>query len=230
MAKIAYLSLLAGFAALTQAVKLTNSAYDVAPGRPFTITWTEAQGPVTLRLKSGPQTNLVTVEEITSGQSGESYTWNVPSDFDASLYALEIEDGSGDVNYSVQFPIGGDGSSGTGSITEASATVSTAGQTITEPATTESAALSTSDEVNDETTDLVTSATQPASLTTTLETRTEDTTSESVSESDTTATESSESSGTESATARSTVVDSSSSRYGVPAALGMIAMVFLVGF
>ncbi|KAF4465827.1 extracellular matrix [Fusarium albosuccineum] len=108
MTKIIYVALLA---TLARAVKLTNSDYDVVPGKEFTIKWTEAQGPVTLRLKSGPQSNLQTVEEITSGHSGESFTWAVPSSFDSSQYALEIEDGSGDINYSVQFPIEGDGSS-----------------------------------------------------------------------------------------------------------------------
>lgn len=63
MIKIVSLALLA---TLTRAVKFTNSAYDVVPGEDFTITWTEAQGPVTLRLKSGPQTDLETVEEVTS--------------------------------------------------------------------------------------------------------------------------------------------------------------------
>ncbi|KAI8711217.1 GPI-anchored domain-containing protein [Fusarium sp. LHS14.1] len=227
MMKIVSLALLA---TLTRAVKLTNSAYDVVPGKAFTITWTEAQGPVTLRLKSGPQTNLETVEEITSGQSGESFTWNGPSDFDGRLYALEIEDESGDVNYSVQFPIEGDGSSKTGSITEASVTFSTAAQIFSEPAITELVTPSTTDGVKDQTTGPVTRATEPASPSTTLETRT-DAESESLSELDTTATESSESSGTESNSARFTVLDSSSSsRYDISAGLGMIAMALLVGF
>lgn len=58
----------------------------------------------------------------------------------------------------------------------------------------------------------------------------EDAESESLSELDTTATESSETSGTEPSSARFTVLDSSSSRYGISAGLGMIAMVLLVGF
>ncbi|UPL03059.1 hypothetical protein LCI18_013993 [Fusarium solani-melongenae] len=227
MIKIVSLALLA---TLTRAVKLTNSAYDVVSGKDFTITWTEAQGPVTLRLKSGPQTDLETIEEVTSGQSGESFTWHVPSDFDGRLYALEIEDESGDVNYSVQFPIEGDGSSETRSITEASVTFPTVAQTFSKPATTELVTPSTTDGVKDETTGLVTRATEPASLTTTLKTRTEDAESESLSELDTTATESSETSGTEPSSARFTVLDSSSSRYGISAGLGMIAMVLLVGF
>ncbi|RSM13554.1 hypothetical protein CDV31_005724 [Fusarium ambrosium] len=231
MIKIVYLTLLAGFATLTRAVKLTNSAYDVVPGKAFTITWTEAQGPVTLRLKSGPQTNLETVEEITSGKSGESFTWNVPSDFDDRLYALEIEDESGAINYSVQFPIDGDGSSETGSTTEASITFSTAAQTFSEPATTELVTPSTTDGVKDQTKGPVTTATQPTSPTTTLETRTEDAESESLSEPDTNATESNEPIATESSSERFTVVDSSSSsRYGISAGLGMIAMVLLAGF
>lgn len=88
------------------------------------------------------------------------------------MYAIEIEDESGDANYSVQFPIEGDGSSETGSITEASVTFSTTAQTFSEPATTELVPPSTTDGVKDQTTGPVTTATQPASPTTTLETRT----------------------------------------------------------
>lgn len=58
----------------------------------------------------------------------------------------------------------------------------------------------------------------------------EDAESESLSEPDTTATESSEPSGTESGSTKFTVFDSSGSRYGISAGLGMIAMVLLVGF
>lgn len=66
MSKIYFTALLAGFATLAQAVKLTNSDYDVVPGQSFTIKWADAEGAVSIRLKSGPANNLNTVEEITS--------------------------------------------------------------------------------------------------------------------------------------------------------------------
>ena len=58
--------LLAGLASAK--VALTNSAgdfADVEAGKPFEITWTDAQGPVTITLKTGPSDNLSTVSTIT---------------------------------------------------------------------------------------------------------------------------------------------------------------------
>ena len=58
--------LLAGLASAK--VALTNSAgdfADVEAGKPFEITWTDAQGPVTVTLKRGPSDNLSTVSTIT---------------------------------------------------------------------------------------------------------------------------------------------------------------------
>ncbi|GKT54970.1 extracellular matrix protein [Colletotrichum tofieldiae] len=66
--------LVAGFAALAQAVQLTNSNFDVQAGEPFTITWSDAQGPVTLTLKNGPSTNLATVQTITCTSSTSGST------------------------------------------------------------------------------------------------------------------------------------------------------------
>ena len=66
MTKIGLTALLAGFATLAQAVKLTNSDYDVVAGQSFTIKWADAEGAVSIRLKSGPANKLVTVEEIAS--------------------------------------------------------------------------------------------------------------------------------------------------------------------
>lgn len=43
---------------------LTNSAYAVTEGQPFTITWTDADGAVTLLLKDGSSTDLKTVSTI----------------------------------------------------------------------------------------------------------------------------------------------------------------------
>lgn len=43
---------------------LTNSNYNIAVGVPFTITWSNATGPVTLLLKNGPSGALETVSTI----------------------------------------------------------------------------------------------------------------------------------------------------------------------
>lgn len=44
--------------------QLTNSGYSVTEGQPFTITWTNADGPVTLLLKDGASNDLSTVATI----------------------------------------------------------------------------------------------------------------------------------------------------------------------
>ncbi|KAK7420371.1 hypothetical protein QQX98_002794 [Neonectria punicea] len=204
MAKIPFSALLATFAAVTGAVKLTNADYDVVPGEDFTIKWTDAQGPVTIRLKSGSEKNLKTVGEITSGQSGESFTWTVPSDYNGKQYAFEIEDGSGKINYSVQFPIDGDASSHQVlSTTQSVAETTALDTTILETTTFEAI---------------------------TFETRTESTESGSLSEQEETATDSSEPSATESESAETTVPSSGAGRYGASIALGVIAAAMFIAY
>lgn len=64
--------LLALSAAISQAlaVEFTNSNWSVKEGEPFTLTWGEADGPVTLLLKNGPSSNLGTVSTIAGKLSG----------------------------------------------------------------------------------------------------------------------------------------------------------------
>lgn len=61
-------TLFAFSAAISQAlakVILTNTNWNtVTEGQPFTITWSEANGPVTLLLKDGPSTDLATLATI----------------------------------------------------------------------------------------------------------------------------------------------------------------------
>jgi hypothetical protein len=64
MTKIIFTTLLAAFATVAQAVKLTNSDWNVVAGEAFTIGWTGAEGGVSIRLKSGPANSLQTVQEI----------------------------------------------------------------------------------------------------------------------------------------------------------------------
>lgn len=95
--------------AATEAAQLTNVAQDyngVTAGKPLTITWAQATGPVSILLKTGPSTNLRTVSTIASGQTGTSYVWTPDSATPSGTYALEIQDTNGP-NYSVQFPISG---------------------------------------------------------------------------------------------------------------------------
>lgn len=61
---------LTGFVAISAAISqalavaLTNSGYDITEGEPFTLTWSDAEGDVTLLLKDGPSNNLGTVATI----------------------------------------------------------------------------------------------------------------------------------------------------------------------
>ena len=156
------------FASLASAVSFTNSAGDFADievGKPFEISWTDAQGPVTVTLKSGPSDNLVDVSTITcefplrcldrwlppiqdpsangstAGETGDSFTWTPPSDLsEGTRYAFEITDG-GEVNYSEQFLVAGGGAapSSTGSAT-ATGTESSAYST-TAPSTTSTGSI-----------------------------------------------------------------------------------------
>ncbi|KAK2030874.1 hypothetical protein LX32DRAFT_637749 [Colletotrichum zoysiae] len=138
--------LVAGFAALAQAVQLTNSNFDIEAGKPFTITWSDAQGPVTLTLKNGPSTNLVTVQSIASGQSGTSFVWTPSTTLPSDQYAIEISDGTGPPNYSEQFSLATDvtasASASASATTAASSAASSAASTTAAPSITSSASSS----------------------------------------------------------------------------------------
>ncbi|ESZ98558.1 hypothetical protein SBOR_1008 [Sclerotinia borealis F-4128] len=117
--------LAAAAATLASAVQLTNPSFAVTAGSPFNITWSDAEGPVTLVLKDGPSTALTTVSTIGSGLTGGSYSWTPPATLDSSLYAIEITDSTNDPNYSVQFQVSGataSASTVTASSTSASST------------------------------------------------------------------------------------------------------------
>lgn len=55
---------LAALAAAANAVQFTNVAINPEPGKPFELTWTGAEGPVTILLKGGPSDNLKTIDTI----------------------------------------------------------------------------------------------------------------------------------------------------------------------
>jgi hypothetical protein len=57
----------AAIAGASATVILTDNSYDgIAVGKPFAVTWGEAEGLVTLVLKSGDPAHLDTVSTITS--------------------------------------------------------------------------------------------------------------------------------------------------------------------
>ncbi|KAI4869268.1 Ser-Thr-rich glycosyl-phosphatidyl-inositol-anchored membrane family-domain-containing protein [Hypoxylon rubiginosum] len=138
--------LLAALPAWVSAVLITNSNFDgVEAGKPFDITWSDATGPVTLTLKDGPSENLQTVGEITSGQTGESYTWTPSPSLPSGTYALEISDGT-EVNYSKQFDIAGGSASSSSSVSSTASSTSSSStvSSTTASSTTSSASATTS--------------------------------------------------------------------------------------
>lgn len=56
----------AGLAAVANAVEFTNSNFDITPGQDFELTWANAEGDVTIRLRRGDPDDLDTVDDITS--------------------------------------------------------------------------------------------------------------------------------------------------------------------
>ncbi|KAI1468637.1 Ser-Thr-rich glycosyl-phosphatidyl-inositol-anchored membrane family-domain-containing protein [Daldinia caldariorum] len=145
--KVSFVSaVLAVLPAWVNAVVITNSNFDdIEVGKPFEVTWSDAAGPVSLTLKDGPSDNLKTVSELTSGETGTSYTWVPSSDLSSGTYALEINDGS-DVNYSQQFEISGGSASGTSASSTVSetSTSSAISSSSTIASTTSSATLTSS--------------------------------------------------------------------------------------
>ncbi|OTA97920.1 hypothetical protein M434DRAFT_391532 [Hypoxylon sp. CO27-5] len=128
------------------AVSITNSNFEgIQVGKPFEITWSGAAGAVTLTLKDGPSDNLQTVDQLTSGQTGDSYTWVPSSSLSTGTYALEINDGT-DVNYSQQFEVEGGSVSSTSA--SASSTVSSTLSTSTVSSTTVSSTVSSTSSVS----------------------------------------------------------------------------------
>merc|ERR1712144_173642 len=138
--QFSYALIAAAACAVANAVIITNgpaSFVGIQAGRALNITWADAEGPVTLTLKTGEANALTTVSTIASGLSGASYAWAIPSTLPESFYALQIDDSSDVPNYSVRFEITGGpaassssasgSSTSTGSSSSASATASSTG-------------------------------------------------------------------------------------------------------
>ncbi|KAK0103332.1 hypothetical protein ONS95_005361 [Cadophora gregata] len=134
--QFSYALIAAAACAVANAVIITNgpaSFVGVTAGKAFNISWSGAEGPVDLTLKTGEANALTTVSPIASGLTGTSYAWLIPATLPVGTYALEIEDSTNVPNYSVRFEItGGPASSSsasgsstsTGSSSSASASAS----------------------------------------------------------------------------------------------------------
>ncbi|KAL2255138.1 hypothetical protein VTK26DRAFT_4029 [Humicola hyalothermophila] len=84
------------------ALTFTQSDYYIQPGVPFTITWTNNRGPVTITLMKGPDANLQPVLVVVADYESQEFTWTPPPTLPADSYELQIEDGSS-VDYSPRF-------------------------------------------------------------------------------------------------------------------------------
>jgi hypothetical protein len=133
----------AAFTGLASAVEFTNSVFNnVTAGESFTFTWTDASGPVTITLKNGPRDDLQDVQVVTSGETGESFTWQVPASLEADTYAFEIEDSEGVPNYSIQFELIG-GAEPSASASADSSAVATSTVEVVNSTTTSMSVLTT---------------------------------------------------------------------------------------
>ncbi|CAK7202769.1 hypothetical protein SEUCBS139899_005496 [Sporothrix eucalyptigena] len=187
--KFAVASVVAALAATVSAIPaFTNSAFDVVPGSTFTLTWSNATGPVTIVLATGTAADLTKVETIDSNDESGSFTWTVPTTLVSGNYAFEISDSTG-TNYSKLFALTGSGS--------ASASASTAVSTST--SSTSAAASSSTAASSTLTTSTTSSSTSSSSSKTTHLTTTTS------SNSTTTSTKTSSSTGTKATTSATTV-------------------------
>ncbi|KAI0556104.1 hypothetical protein F4679DRAFT_590984 [Xylaria curta] len=82
------------------AVQFTTTEYNVLQGKPFTLEWEGAKGPVEISLLNVEiLNNFETIQVIDSGDTSNSYTWTPPDLLLAGTYAFGISDGEGK-NYS----------------------------------------------------------------------------------------------------------------------------------
>jgi len=100
--------LAAAMASSAYAVIITSVTGDPAPGGTITINWQEQQGPVSLTLRSGNADALDTGVEITSGATGNSFQYKIPSDatFQKGTLAIEINDGTSNNFFAVGDSVG----------------------------------------------------------------------------------------------------------------------------
>ncbi|KAK1834913.1 hypothetical protein QBC39DRAFT_181929 [Podospora conica] len=91
------------------AVTLTNDAFTIAVGQPFTITWINASGPVTIDLLGGPDASvpMPVIETIATNVAGNTFTWTPSLVEQQAEYGLRVYDGITAEAYSFAFQIQG---------------------------------------------------------------------------------------------------------------------------
>lgn len=174
--KFSFGAILALAAAVLAKPQFTNSHYEVQEDVPFTLTWSNADGPVTISLMAGPSGNLKKVTDLackpapscldrnqlrvlltgyTAGVTGNSVPVTL-SNLPSGQYAFRITDSTNDPNYSPQFEYAG------------TATASPSDSTTTVSSTTNSSSsTSTSSVSTTSNTSTVTSSSSQSSASTT---------------------------------------------------------------
>lgn len=169
-----------------------NSAYDVAEGQPFTLTFSGCDSGCAITLEHGPSDDLQTYQELTSmfimsvpispaicltisslgSATGGSFAVtldNIPSD----TYAFKITDSVGDFNYSDSFYVEGTGveepttTATTVEATETATTTATETEetTLTAPESTETPSSTTFTTVGSSSTTATETTTSSATVT-----------------------------------------------------------------
>ncbi|RDW84365.1 hypothetical protein BP6252_01955 [Coleophoma cylindrospora] len=91
---------------LARAAIFTNIHFvGITAGQPFDITFTKADGPVTIELMSGDMYNLQLIQTLATDVSGEHFSWVPTGELCVNYYSLRITDKSGIPNYSASFPL-----------------------------------------------------------------------------------------------------------------------------
>lgn len=175
--KFSVATVLAFVAAVMARPAFTNLEFNVVEGKPFTLTWNNAEGKIVLELMSGPDEDslkpLRTLANLPAGSQSFEFT---PSNLPSGNYAFRITDessGPEPFNYTKLIPYTGTGTvssstsasaSTTGSVSRTS-TAASSTATETETETTTNTATGT-------TTTGTQSTTATGSVTTTLRTTT----------------------------------------------------------
>ncbi|KAK4443133.1 hypothetical protein QBC34DRAFT_213768 [Podospora aff. communis PSN243] len=118
------------------AVVLTNTEYNLQIGVPFTITWTEAAGPVRIDLYGGDDANtLFEIQAIAANVDGTSFIWTPADVPQRNAYAILVSDGISTNAISFAFTFNAVQTTTTSTTTPPTTTSTTAPPTTTTPST-----------------------------------------------------------------------------------------------
>ncbi|KAI0440968.1 hypothetical protein F4803DRAFT_443345 [Xylaria telfairii] len=146
------------------AIVFTNTDFTILQGKPFTLQWEGAKGPVDITLVTGDSANIRAISVIDSGDTGNSYTWTPPSLLLAGTYAFEITDGE-DTNFSPQWEYDYEENKPTTTTTTSPPPVTTSARTTTTTTTVSTPPPATT--TSPKTTTTTTSDSEPQSTSTT---------------------------------------------------------------